>query len=195
LFVAGAIVISGSFLVVLFLLGSLLLKSNSKNKIFIKTFYFLVILIPFVYLFFSDEIIQFGNYSNLFSYGFTWIQSGISVTENLKGLHLLFGKGLGLLGKVGIENNLISDVYFDTWIFSALPQLGFVGFFSMAISWFFWITKAFKFSSMQKEYYFSIIILIGSLGYIHQAAFLSRLMMPLIIIAVAFLASKNPRFN
>ncbi len=199
LFVAGALIISGSFMMALVLMGGYLLVTQgaARNPIVQKTLLG-IILSFFLFLIVSSDIFVLGNRQiSLISYGVTWWDRGTAILFNLAGFPLFVGGGLGVLGRVGLDLDMTGRVFFDTWIFSVVPQLGLVGFFSMLLSWAYWLwltsSKTAFVRRICTELKLAGLILVGALAYVHQAAFVSRLMIPVLMLGVAIVLAVGAR--
>ena len=193
LFAAGAFVISGSFIITLFAIG---LYLNVVNPSFRKRYLQVIKILPWVvvfsYLLLSKTVFQMGSQNQLLSYGQIFVEYGIGLFKSIATEKLLFGVGPELLGAYGNEAKQSLMFNFDTWVFSALPQTGLLGFLSLLISWAYWIFRTVVVSrhniAPRIQQAVVGIILIGAFGYVHQVAFMSRLMIPLLMIALAITA-------
>ena len=194
LFLAGAVVFSGSFILSLIFLALFykLFATNTTRSV-TKTSISLVLISMPGYILLSNNML-IGSHSQFLSYGFVFIDYGIALLEYAITNFIMFGHGLELLGFYETNNDISKPIYFDTWIFSVTPQIGLFGFLSMVLSWFYWILLVTLKNDKNKAFHIENatvgIILVGSLAYSHQAAFVARLMMPLIIIALSILAFK-----
>lgn len=192
LFIAGAKIFSGSFVMSLFFIGVFILIINYGLKSKILFFFKMLVLLMGIVYVLSVQNFSIGSQNQLFSYGKVFLVFGVELlSDAISGLNLL-GKGMGYASNFDIDGAGYDVGFFDTWIFSVVPQIGLIGFLSMIASWTYWIILIIRRNRQNASNYFQSaiigIILMGSFGYVHQAVFIDRLMVPLLMVALSILS-------
>jgi len=166
--------------------------NNVAEKLNVSRLLMMLTVLPLLIYLILSKSVQIGSQNQLLAYGQLFLSFGIERVAKSISEAAYFGQGLALIGANGYMTTTVEIVSFDSWVFSAIPQVGLIGFLSMIVSWIFWILRSVIGKSQDNDTFKKStivgIILAGSLAYAHQAAFMTRLMIPLLMIALAFLA-------
>ena len=141
IFAAGAIVLSGSYVITLLFLILFFSLNNSEKYFNIYRILLIFMAVPvMIYILLSNALV-IGSHTQLLSYGQIFLSYGFQLVSKSISQAFYFGHGLDLFGGYGTMTTALNLATLDSWVFSVIPQIGIVGFFSMILGWVFGFLK------------------------------------------------------
>ncbi|MFW5803805.1 MAG: hypothetical protein ACOCWG_01080 [bacterium] len=202
LFIASLLTVSFSMLLTIFFVFLFFKLINAKKKISLhKLLLGLPILVFFIYFLLFSEIISIDRKQNFFEYGIMTFFKKLTLLEDFNFAQIIFGIGVGLksgmaLGVANLPGSDMSNYIFDHWIFVVFYQLGFIGFFLQLLIYFFCffiIKRNIHIGRDIENQRLLIVIIFGSLGFLHGSVLIERLFSPLFLLAISYLVKVNSR--